>query len=199
MKIAKLMLQNNNQGELKLIDVSGHLFDGTATEMQPEKVLLFSVLNRAVCDVWDGNKREEGLLRGWEWMLFTRNEREPFTFGWICEQLSDQPEALADRIIELADEGRKMHNIKTAVRDLHNWRSGYANDFVKGLFDLFMMSNDLELQKFRYGWREHVTAYELWRETKSEEKFFEKHLGVSNKRKGLSRVLPGGRVEDVHT
>lgn len=199
MKIAKLMLQNNNQNQLKLIDVSGHLLDGTMTDMQPEKVLLFSILNRAVCDVWDGNKREDGIMRGWEWMMFTRYDSEPFTFGWICEQLSDDPQALAEKIIELANEGRVMHNIQTAIRDLHEWRSGTANEFVSGLFDLFRMANDLELQKFRYGWREHVAAYEQWKEASNETVFFEKHLGLSNKRKGLSRVLPGGRVESVHT
>jgi hypothetical protein len=63
----------------------------------PEHSLLAAILERAIRDVTRCDMNSS---------YFYEDSIEPFTFRWICEQLSDDAEGLASRVLTLIRERR---------------------------------------------------------------------------------------------
>ena len=108
--------QINGDKETKIIDASGIDKDGVYVPIMPEKSLLCSYLERAIMDY----KRKHS-LDGYDnsfyitgnypepdyWFECTINSQEPFSFGWVCEQLSPNPTQLKRAIIIMLENYKK--------------------------------------------------------------------------------------------
>lgn len=96
----------------RLIDLSGHDENGIPVDVQAEKRLLCAIVIRAIDDYRQQIKNQNGIINAGAWLVpQDEDPEEPFTFAWICEQLStSQPEDLKKLFFKFTD-GPKVPNI----------------------------------------------------------------------------------------
>lgn len=160
-----------------LIDVSGFHIDGTQATRQPEKVLCVSIILRAVVDVVKGEDKSRTYLMADYWIKTTKDSDEPFTFGWCCQQVSSDGQALANKIVKIIDEELKpMENLKIEVKNLLAWREGRAMAWDDLFFSLCHVSNNEQLQTLAHAQPTKVRAFKMWRKAIREEEFFREYM-----------------------
>ncbi len=71
-----------------------------------------------------------------------------------------------------------MNTIKEAIKEIHQWRSGHCEDYLRLVFELFDMANDLQLQEFAHNekMKSRVRAFKMWKAAEDEKQFFLKNM-----------------------
>lgn len=119
MRLKKRFLKDAEQAK-KLLDLSGIDHDGLLTGIQPEKLLLLAIIDRAIADVWDKAPNLEGVIKADFWMETTAGEESsniPFSFRWCCEQISDAPEDLIKLFQKYSAEKHKRTVLRLVPED----------------------------------------------------------------------------------
>ncbi len=73
----------------------------------PERNLLMAILVRAILDFVGNNSQEAEEAEEWLFAGSSRDEDEPYTFAWLCQQLDLDKFSIAEKIRAMPKRGNR--------------------------------------------------------------------------------------------